>query len=81
MQLHGKDSHLCVVADDSVFLTILIASLSKTSQLISLFPGLQDGAKYLKAVADANDFSVERVKVINKRTCLTLQDTQQKKVR
>ncbi|CAM9002430.1 unnamed protein product [Rhodiola kirilowii] len=78
--LQGKDSYLCVVADDSVFLTILIASLSKESHVISLFPGLQDGAKYLQAVADANGFSIDRVKVAKKRSCLTMQDTEQRKV-
>uniref|UniRef100_A0A7N0U0C4 Protein arginine N-methyltransferase n=1 Tax=Kalanchoe fedtschenkoi TaxID=63787 RepID=A0A7N0U0C4_KALFE len=78
--LQGKDSYSCVVADDSVFLTILIAKLSKVSQVISLFPGLQDGAKYLQAIADANDSLIDRVKVVNKRSCLTMEDTQQRKV-
>ncbi|CAM8980325.1 unnamed protein product [Rhodiola kirilowii] len=80
LQLQGKDSYLCVVADDSVFLTILIASLSKESHVISLFPGLQDGGKYLQAVADANGFSIDRVKVAKKRSRLTMQDTEQRKV-
>ncbi|CAM8980326.1 unnamed protein product [Rhodiola kirilowii] len=79
-KLQGKDSYLCVVADDSVFLTILIASLSKESHVISLFPGLQDGGKYLQAVADANGFSIDRVKVAKKRSRLTMQDTEQRKV-
>ncbi|KAJ4954964.1 hypothetical protein NE237_011747 [Protea cynaroides] len=73
---------LCVVADDSVFLTILTAYLSPTSHVISMFPGLREkGAQYLHAVADANGFSMDRLKIIGKReTCLTLEDTNQKKV-
>ncbi|XP_077246907.1 protein arginine methyltransferase 7 isoform X2 [Tasmannia lanceolata] len=80
--LQGKLSPLCVVADDSVFLTILTASLSASSHVISMYPGLQDkGAVYLQAIADANGFSMDRVKVLGRRkTCLTLDDTYQRKV-
>ncbi|KAK9274977.1 hypothetical protein L1049_022234 [Liquidambar formosana] len=78
--LQDKVCSLCVVADDSVFLTIIIAHLSKTSHVISLFPGLRDkGAQYLQAVAGANGFSMDRVEVLGKRS-LTLHDTHQKKV-
>ncbi|MCL7030287.1 hypothetical protein MKW94_014957 [Papaver nudicaule] len=79
--LQGKDFSLCVVADDSIFLTILIASVSTSSQVISMFPGIQEkGFRYLQAVADANCFSMDRVKVIGKKRCLTMNDTNQKKV-
>ncbi|KAI3836123.1 hypothetical protein MKX03_028102 [Papaver bracteatum] len=79
--LQGKDCSLCVVADDSIFLTILIASVSTNSQVISMFPGIQEkGFRYLQAVADANCFSLDRVKVIGKKRCLTMDDTNQKKV-
>ncbi|OVA13413.1 Protein arginine N-methyltransferase [Macleaya cordata] len=78
--LQEKVCSLCVVADDSVFLTILIASLS-TSEVISVFPGIQEkGARYLQAVADANGFSMDCVKVLGKKRCLTMDDTNQKKV-
>lgn len=80
--LHVRSSPLCIVADDSVFLTILTASLSKTSNVISTFPGLQEkGARYLQAVAGANGFSMDRVKVIGRRAaCLISDDCRQRKV-
>lgn len=83
LQLEGKSSPLCIVADDSVFLTILIACLtsSTSSHVISMFPGLREkGHMYLQAVADANGFSMDRVEVIGRKTCLTLDDTNQRKV-
>ncbi|KAJ6793926.1 ruBisCO large subunit-binding protein subunit beta, chloroplastic-like [Iris pallida] len=75
-------SPFCVVADDSVFLTILVASLSKSSNIISSFPGLREkGTKYLQAVADANGFSMDQIKVIGKPTpCLLKDDINQGKV-
>lgn len=80
--LQERVDALCIVADDSVFLTLLVAHLSKTSHVISLFPGLREkGAQYLQAVADANGFSMDRVEVLEKRkTCLTMHDTHQKEV-
>ncbi|XXG75868.1 hypothetical protein AAC387_Pa08g0347 [Persea americana] len=81
--LEGKSSPLCIIADDSVFLTILIARLtsSTSSHVISMFPGLcEKGHLYLQAVADANGFSMDRVEVIRRKTCLTLDDTNQRKV-
>ncbi|KAH0974015.1 hypothetical protein GBA52_015914 [Prunus armeniaca] len=73
---------LCIVADDSIFLTLLVAHLSKTSHVMSFFPGLQDkGFQYLQAVANSNGFSIDRVEFLNKRkTKLTMHDTHQKKV-
>ncbi|XP_062145655.1 protein arginine N-methyltransferase 1.6 [Alnus glutinosa] len=80
--LQERVNSLCVVADDSLFLTLLVAHLSRTSHVIALFPGLRDkGAQYLQAVADANGFSMDRVEVLEKRkTYLTMHDTHQKKV-
>ncbi|KAF9613737.1 hypothetical protein IFM89_010247 [Coptis chinensis] len=81
----AKVCRVCVVADDSVFLTVLVAHLSTSSRVISLFPGLQEkGAKYLQSIANANGFSMDRVKVLGNnrihRTCLTMNDTNGEKV-
>ncbi|CAB4279551.1 unnamed protein product [Prunus armeniaca] len=80
--LQGRVDPLCIVADDSIFLTLLVAHLSKTSHVMSFFPGLQDkGFQYLQAVANSNGFSIDRVEFLNKRkTKLTMHDTHQKKV-
>ncbi|KAK8516334.1 hypothetical protein V6N13_047038 [Hibiscus sabdariffa] len=80
--LHGRVNTLCVVVDDSIFLTLLAVNLSKTSHVVSLFPGLREkGAQYLENVAKANDFSMDRVEVPEKRkACLTLHDTHGRKV-
>ncbi|KAL5697263.1 type III protein arginine methyltransferase [Ranunculus cassubicifolius] len=80
--LQQKDCRVCVVADDSVFLTVLIAHLSTSSRIISLFPGLKEkGDRYLRSVARANGFSTERVKVLGKKgTCLTMDDVNHEKV-
>ncbi|XP_034217275.1 protein arginine N-methyltransferase 1.6 isoform X2 [Prunus dulcis] len=80
--LQGRVDPLCIVADDSIFLTLLVAHLSKTSHVMSFFPGLQDkGFQYLQAVANSNGFSMDRVEFLNKRkTKLTMHDTHQKKV-
>ncbi|CAL9029404.1 unnamed protein product [Prunus brigantina] len=80
--LQGRVDPLCIVADDSIFLTLLVAHLSKTSHVMSFFPGLQDkGFQYLQAVANSNGFSMDRVEFLKKRkTKLTMHDTHQKKV-
>lgn len=79
--LKEKDSPLCVIADDSVFLTVAVAHLSKSSHIMALFPGLRDkGSQYLQAVADENGYSMARLEVINARKQLTMNDTHQKKV-
>ncbi|KAF2299037.1 hypothetical protein P3X46_016532 [Hevea brasiliensis] len=79
--LQERVQPLCVVADDSIFLTLIVANLSKTAHVISLFPGLREmGVKYLQRVADANGFTADRVKVFQNKKCLTLHDTNQKKV-
>ncbi|KAI3727461.1 hypothetical protein L6452_16075 [Arctium lappa] len=80
--LQKKESPLCVIADDSIFLTIAIAHLSKTSRIISLFPGLREkGSQYLQAIADENGYSMDLIEVINTRKQQwTMDDTHQKKV-
>ncbi|KAJ7003396.1 protein arginine N-methyltransferase 1.6 [Populus alba x Populus x berolinensis] len=79
--LQARVHPLCVVADDSVFLSLLVAHLSKTSNVIALFPGLRErGVQYLKAVADANGITADRIEVFQKKKYLTLNDTKQKKV-
>ncbi|XP_076943445.1 protein arginine N-methyltransferase 7-like [Bidens hawaiensis] len=80
--LKGIESPLCVIADDSVFLSVAIACVSKTSHIISLFPGISDkGSQYLQAVADENGYSMDQVRVINTRKQqLTMNDTHQNKV-
>lgn len=82
MQLKGRVDPLCVVADDSVFLTLLVAHLLQTSKVISLFPGLQGkGVRYIEAVADANGISMDRIQVLEKkRTLSSMLDTHRKKV-
>ncbi|KAF0911674.1 hypothetical protein E2562_011676, partial [Oryza meyeriana var. granulata] len=77
-----KSSPICVVADDSLFLALLISSLSPTSKVIAMYPGLRDkGATYLRAVADANNFSINQIQVIGKRaSSLTADDLKHKKV-
>ncbi|URE19679.1 Protein arginine N-methyltransferase [Musa troglodytarum] len=73
--LNVRSAPLCIIADDSVFLTILISYLSKNANTISSFPGLQEkGAQYLQAIADSNGFSMDRVKVIGKRASYLLTD-------
>ncbi|KAK3041107.1 hypothetical protein RJ639_026904 [Escallonia herrerae] len=81
-KLQQKVSPLSVVADDSIFLTVALAQLSKTSHVISLFPGLREkGAQYLQFVADRNGYSMDRIEVLKRRRPrLTMHDTHQKKV-
>ncbi|GMH29840.1 hypothetical protein Nepgr_031683 [Nepenthes gracilis] len=80
--LQGKDSPVCVVADDSVFLATLISHLSKTAFVTSLFPGLREkGLKYLQAIAEANGISINQTKVFsNSNDCLTMYNTTSRKV-
>lgn len=82
IQLQGRDCSLCLVADDSVFLPLLVAHLSETSHVISLFPGLgRKGLQYLQAVSQVNGLSRDRIEVLEKRVkYLTVHDTHQKKV-
>lgn len=77
-----KSSPTCVVADDSMFLALLISSMSPTSKVIAMYPGLRDkGAAYLRSVADANNFSIDQIQVIGKRaSSITADDLKHKKV-
>jgi type III protein arginine methyltransferase len=57
-----------VVADDSVFLAVLLYSLSESSTVISCFPGLREnGADFIKAISTSNDFSPDRVRILGTR--------------
>ncbi|XP_020244934.1 protein arginine N-methyltransferase 7 isoform X2 [Asparagus officinalis] len=78
----ARSCPFCVVADDSVFLTVLAASFSKDCTVISIFPGLQEqGTKYLQAVANANGFSMDCIEVVGKRApCLLKQHSNKRKV-
>ncbi|KAL8262676.1 hypothetical protein R6Q59_024025 [Mikania micrantha] len=78
----GQDSPLCVIADDSVFLSVAVVHVAKASHVISLFSGLGDkGSQYLQAVADENGYSMDRVQAVNTRKSqLTMNDTHQNKI-
>ncbi|KAK6137578.1 hypothetical protein DH2020_028682 [Rehmannia glutinosa] len=68
---------LCLVADDSIFLTIAVVHLSKSVHVIPLFPGLgKNGSKYLQTVAAANDYTMDRIEILKKKELQsTLQDS------
>ncbi|XP_019434888.1 PREDICTED: protein arginine N-methyltransferase 1.6 isoform X1 [Lupinus angustifolius] len=80
--LQGRVRSLCLVADDSVFLPLLVAHLSEASHVISLLPGLKErGLQYLLGVAHDNHLSPNHIEVLGKRAKqVTLDDTDQKKV-
>lgn len=80
--MQGRDHPLCLVADDSVFLPLLVAQLSEASHVMSLLPGLKErGLQYLQAAAHANGLSRNCIEVLEKRVKqLTMHDIHQKKV-
>ncbi|XP_061341078.1 protein arginine N-methyltransferase 1.6 isoform X2 [Gastrolobium bilobum] len=80
--LQGRGRSLCLVADDSIFLPLLMANLSEAPHVISLLPGLKErGLHYLQAAACANRLSPNCIEVLEKRVKqLTMHDTHQKKV-
>ncbi|KAK7330757.1 hypothetical protein VNO77_24956 [Canavalia gladiata] len=80
--LQGRVRPLCLVADDSVFLPLLVSQLLEATHVMSLLPGLKErGLKYLQAAAHANGLSPNCVEVLEKRVKqLTMHDTHQKKV-
>ncbi|XP_051137317.1 protein arginine N-methyltransferase 1.6 isoform X2 [Andrographis paniculata] len=80
--LHQTQSPLCLVADDSIFLSVAIAHLSKSLQLLALFPGLgKKAVQYLQLVAAANSYSRDCIVFINDKDLhLILQASQQKKI-
>ncbi|XP_020584991.1 protein arginine N-methyltransferase 7 [Phalaenopsis equestris] len=70
-----REAPLCVVADDSILLTVLAATLSETSKVISSLHGFQEkGYAYIQAVSVANGFSMDRIHVLNKRVSSRLLD-------
>ncbi|XP_075517943.1 protein arginine N-methyltransferase 1.6 isoform X3 [Primulina tabacum] len=73
---------LCLVADDSIFLAVAVAHLSKNSNVIPLFPGLgKRGSQFLQAVAKANGYTMDRIEIIKKKDLqLTLHEPCQRKV-
>ncbi|CAD6338110.1 unnamed protein product [Miscanthus lutarioriparius] len=77
-----RSSPTCIVADDSVFLTLIVSSLLPSSKIFTMFPSLRDrGFNYLQAVADANNLSMDRIKVIGKKaSSLTMNDLNHEKV-
>ncbi|OWM86439.1 hypothetical protein CDL15_Pgr021526 [Punica granatum] len=80
--LQRRVPSLCIVADDSIFLALLVAHLSQESHVMAFFPGLRDeGTSYLQAVAGANGFTMDRVEVLKKRSLnLTMHETHDKEV-
>jgi type III protein arginine methyltransferase len=70
------------VADDSVFLALIVSFLLPSSKVLAMFPCLRDsGLNYLQAVADANNLSMDRIKVIGKKaSSLTTNDLNHEKV-
>ncbi|KAG8376293.1 hypothetical protein BUALT_Bualt09G0048200 [Buddleja alternifolia] len=75
-----REHSLCLVADDSIFLTIAIAHLSKTSHVIPLFPGLgkRRASQYLQMVAEANNYTMDRIEILNKKEDLQSKDSLKK---
>lgn len=73
---------MCIVADDSIFLAVATAHLSKTSRVLPLFPGLgKKGMQYMQKASAANNFSMERIEYQRKKDLLlNLQGSLQRKV-
>ncbi|CAA6656140.1 unnamed protein product [Spirodela intermedia] len=80
--LQNKSCPVCVIADDSIFLTISAACLSEESHIVSMLPGLRDlGSSYLKAISDFHGIPEDQIRVIGKKAaCLTLDNLSGKKV-
>ncbi|XP_027336052.1 protein arginine N-methyltransferase 1.6 isoform X2 [Abrus precatorius] len=80
--LQGRGHTLCLVADDSVFLPLLVARLSEAPHVMSLLPGLKEsGLQYLHTATNANGLSPNCIEVLEKRVKqLSMHDTHQKKV-
>ena len=80
--MQGRSSLLCVVVDEILPLTMITASLSSSSRVISLLPGLGvNGLRYLERVAEKNGFSLDQIQVLGKKAKeLTVDDTEGKKV-
>ncbi|RDX72827.1 Protein arginine N-methyltransferase 1.6 [Mucuna pruriens] len=81
VQSTGRGRPLCLVADDSVFLPLLVAQLSE-AHVMSVLPGLKErGLQYLQTAAYANGLSRNCIEVLEKGVKqLTMHDMHQKKV-
>nr|KYP55353.1 Protein arginine N-methyltransferase 7 [Cajanus cajan] len=81
-KLQGRGCPLCLVADDSVFLPLLVAQFSEAPHVMSLLPGLKErGLQYLQAAAHANGLARNCIEVLEKGVKqLTMHDLHQKKV-
>ncbi|KAJ8557959.1 hypothetical protein K7X08_004725 [Anisodus acutangulus] len=74
-----KMPSLCVVVDDSIFLAVALAHLTKGSHVVSLFPGIQEkGAHYLQAVTASNGYSKDHIEVQKMCELLTSQNSTRK---
>lgn len=73
---------MCLVADDSIFLAVATAHLSKTSHVMPLFPGLgKKGIQYLQRASATNNFAMDRIEYLRKKDMLlNLQGPLQRKV-
>ncbi|XP_045790454.1 protein arginine N-methyltransferase 1.6 [Trifolium pratense] len=80
--LQGRGNLLCLVADDSVYLPLLVAKFSEAPHVISSFSRLKEkGLQYLQAAARANNLPPNCIKTVEKGLKqLTMHDTNQKKV-
>ncbi|KAK7265923.1 hypothetical protein RJT34_33548 [Clitoria ternatea] len=80
--LQGRGQPLCLVADDSVFLPLLVAQLLEAPHVLLLLPGLKErGLRCLQAAAHANGLSPNCIEVLEKRVKqLSMHDTYHKKV-
>ncbi|GAU24492.1 hypothetical protein TSUD_156040 [Trifolium subterraneum] len=79
--LQGRGNLLCLVADDSVYLPLLVAKLSKAPYVISFSRLKEKGLQYLQAAVRANNLSPDCIKTVEKGVKqLTMHDTNQKKV-
>ncbi|XP_047948609.1 protein arginine N-methyltransferase 1.6 isoform X1 [Salvia hispanica] len=80
--IHQKVDPLCLVADDSIFLAVAVAHLSKTSQVMPLFPGLGNkGMQYLQKASIANSYSMDRIEFLRRKELLSsLQGSPHRKI-
>jgi hypothetical protein len=71
-----------LVADDSVYLPLLVAKLSEAPNVISSFSRLKEKSRqYLQAAVRANNLPPNCIKTVEKGVKqLTMHDTNQKKV-
>ncbi|KAG6427752.1 hypothetical protein SASPL_111999 [Salvia splendens] len=82
LPIHQKVDPVCLVADDSIFLAVSVAHLSKTSQVMPLFPGLGNkGMQYLQKASIANSFTMDRIEFVRRKELLSsLQGSPHRKI-